>query len=369
MGLTERLQRAWLSRGWLACSLLPVAACYGALLLLRRNAYRLGWRRPVRLPVPVVVVGNLVVGGAGKTPTVIAVVHALQRQGHVVGVVSRGYGRANSATLVVQPDTPVGDCGDEPLLLRLRTGVPVCVGRDRVAAGQALLQRHPEIDVIVSDDGLQHWRLARQAQILVFDERGAGNGWLLPAGPLREPLPKALPPRSMVLYNAEAATTPLPGSLAQRGLRGVVDLAGWWAGQPASLSAMNGLRERPLLAAAGLARPQRFFDMLRLRGLTIEPLPLADHHDYTTLPWPADTAAVVVTEKDAVKLRPGRMGSTRVWVAPLDFSLPAAVEAALAAWLPVHSGETHGNATARPAGVPDLQRPAGTSAPAVPRTP
>ena len=197
MGLTERLQRAWLSRGWLACGLLPVAACYGALLLLRRNAYRLGWRRPVRLPVPVVVVGNLVVGGAGKTPTVIAVVHALQRQGHVVGVVSRGYGRANSATLVVQPDTPVSDCGDEPLLLRLRTGVPVCVGRDRVAAGKALLQRHPEIDVIVSDDGLQHWRLARQAQILVFDERGAGNGWLLLVGrATRQPVGDGRPART-----------------------------------------------------------------------------------------------------------------------------------------------------------------------------
>lgn len=333
-GGSNRLQATWLSRGPLAVLLLPLAALYGLLWALRSGLYATRVLRTHRLPVPVVVVGNLVAGGAGKTPTVIAIVGLLRQRGFNPGIISRGYGGSEQGLVDVQPDTPAARCGDEPLLLRLRTGVPVTVGRDRVAAGLALLHGHPQVNVIVSDDGLQHRRLARQAQVLVFDERGAGNGWCLPAGPLRERLPKAVPARTLVLYNADAATTALPGHVAQRSLAGVTGLAAWWAGQMPSDAALVALKSRTVVAAAGLARPQRFFDMLRASGLSIETLALPDHHDYRSLPWPAHTEDVVLTEKDAVKLKPARMGRTRVWVAALDFATGTAFDNALMALLP-----------------------------------
>ncbi len=330
----QALQRAWLGRGPLALALLPLAGFFGAAAALRRLSFRLGLRRSERLPVPVVVVGNLVAGGAGKTPTVLALVDALRARGRRPGVVSRGHGRADGGVLDVEPGTPAGRCGDEPLLLRLRAGVPVVVGRDRVAAGRELLRLHPEVDVIVSDDGLQHLRLARDAQVIVFDERGTGNGWLLPAGPLREPFTARPPARSVVLYNAAAPTTPWPGTTARRTLAGAVALADWRQGRPATPEALQALAGRRVVAAAGTARPQRFFDMLRAAGVEAMPLALPDHHDYATLPWPADAADVVVTEKDAVKLDPARMGASRVWVAPLDFALEPALVDAVAALLP-----------------------------------
>jgi tetraacyldisaccharide 4'-kinase len=349
-GASPRLERAWLGRGPVAVLLLPLAWIFGALTALRRSLYRLGLRRAHTLPVPVVVVGNLVVGGAGKTPTVMAIVALLRRHGFTPGIVSRGYGRNDDGTLDVQPNTAARDCGDEPLLMRLRTGAPVFVGRDRAAAGRALLRAHPTVDIVVSDDGLQHLQLARDAQVLVFDERGAGNGWLLPAGPLREPMPASVPARSLVLYNTPTRSTPLAGSLATRSLAGALALADWHAGQAASMATLESLRGRPVVAAAGVARPNRFFEMLRQHGLQITPLPLPDHFDFATLPWPAATADVVLTEKDAVKLRAARVGATRVWVVALDFALPAAFETALLSLLPAPPppahGPDHGNPTA-----------------------
>lgn len=343
--LAQRLQRAWLTRGALACALLPLAFLFGAVTALRRALYRIGWLRSDAMPVPVIVVGNLIAGGAGKTPTVLAVVSALRRSGRTPGVVSRGYGGSQDDLLEVTRSIDAARCGDEPLLLHLRSGAPLVVGRDRVAAARLLLQRHPQVDAIVSDDGLQHLALARDAQVIVFDERGAGNRWLLPAGPLRESLPRTLPARSLVVYNAATPSTPLPGTLAHRALAGVVELDKWWRGEPGSMEALVALRSRPLLAAAGLAQPERFFAMLRGHGLAITPLPLPDHHDYAALPWPADTPDVVLTEKDAIKLEPARIGSTRVWVAPLDFALDAAFDAALIALLPP-IGSRHGNTPA-----------------------
>ncbi len=349
-GASHRLERAWLGRGPLAVALLPLAWVFGALTALRRQLYRSGWLRTQTLSVPVVVVGNLIVGGAGKTPTVMAIVALLRRHGFTPGIVSRGYGRSDGGTLEVQPDTAVADCGDEPLLMRLRTSAPVFVGRDRAAAGHALLRAHPAVDIVVGDDGLQHLKLARDVPVLVFDERGAGNGWLLPAGPLREPMPAALPARSMVLYNAPVASTTLPGSLATRSLAGVIELADWHAGHAASMATLDSLRGRALVAAAGVARPERFFEMLRQHGLQISPLPLPDHFDFATLPWPAHTCDVVLTEKDAVKLPAARVGATRVWVAALDFALPAAFDTALLSLLPTPPQPVpppdHGNQTA-----------------------
>jgi len=349
-GGAHRLERAWLTRGPLAFTLLPLAWGFGALTAIRKLLYRLGGLRTQTLDVPVIVVGNLIVGGAGKTPTVIAIIALLRRHGFNPGIISRGYGRNDDGTLEVQAHTAAAACGDEPLLMRLRTGAPVFVGRDRVAAGRALLRAHPAVDIVVSDDGLQHLRLARDAQVLVFDERGAGNGWLLPAGPLREPLPASVPARSVVLYNTHAASTPLPGSLATRSLAGAVALADWRAGQAASMDVLESLRGRPLVAAAGVARPNRFFEMLRECSLPISALPLADHFAFATLPWPADTADVVLTEKDAVKLDPARLGVTHVWVVTLDFALSAAFETSLLSLLPAPPkpvrGSDHGNQTA-----------------------
>ena len=313
---------------------------FGALRAARHWLYVRGILKAQHIDVPVLVVGNLVAGGAGKTPTVLALIALLRREGWQPGIVSRGHGRSADHVLEVGPDTPAASAGDEPLLLRLRGGVPVFVGRDRVAAARALRQRHPEVDIVVCDDGLQHLRLARDAQVLVFDERGAGNGWLLPAGPLREPLAAEVPARSAVLYNAPHATTAWPGGVARRGIGGALSLAAWRAGEAATEANLAALRGRRVLAAAGIARPQRFFAMLRERGLAIDELALPDHFAFERLPWPPHTPDVIVTEKDAVKLAADTAaGSTRVWVATLDFRRAAATEAVLCGLLPQRPDE------------------------------
>lgn len=320
----------WLTAQWalpqptLAMRLLqPLAWLYGGLAALHRALYRSGLRRVQRAPVPLLVVGNLVTGGAGKTPAVMAVVDLLRAQGWTPGVISRGHGRRDSEVRAVDRQSAAADVGDEPLLIHLRTGAPVVVGADRAAAAQALCAAQPAVDILVADDGLQHHRLHHDLALLVFDERGAGNGLLLPAGPLREPLPRQLRPHQAVLYNAAAPSTALPGCTGARRLVGVQPLAEWWAG--ASLPADGGwpaLRlvaaGAPLLAAAGLARPEPFFRMLEAQGLVIDRLPLADHAALDPLPWKPG-ARVVVTEKDAVKLPPGHAGTLAVWVARLDF--------------------------------------------------
>lgn len=302
----------------------PLSWLYRALAAAHAAPYRLGWRRRQHAPVPLLVVGNLVAGGAGKTPTVMVVVEQLRAQGWNPGVVSRGHGRRGRAVRLVTRDTTAAEAGDEPLLIHLRTGAPVAVGADRVAAARALCAAQPAVDILVADDGLQHHRLHRDGAILVFDDRGAGNGLCLPAGPLREPLPARLPPRTLVLYNAARPSTPLPGPCGRRTLAGLQPLADWWRGVPLPpdggwTALRQALAGAPALAAAGLARPEPFFAMLRAQGLALQPLPLADHHPFAPLPWPAGTRHVVLTEKDAVKLPPAAAGGTRVWVARLDF--------------------------------------------------
>ena len=341
------LQRSWEARGALSTALLPAAAAFEAIATTRRAFFSRGWRRSTRLPVPVVVIGNLVVGGAGKTPTTIAVVDLLERSGYRPGIVSRGYGRTGSGVALVGADASAAEVGDEPVLLQRRTGVAVAVGADRVGAGYALLGAHPRVDIIVSDDGLQHLALERDVEVLVFDERGVGNGRLLPAGPLRERIPAALGPRQIALYNADAPTTCLPGYLAKRALAGVTPLDAWWQRAPPSRESLESLRDRELVAVAGLARPERFFAMLRREGLRIVERPLADHADFTSLPWPASTADVVLTEKDAIKLPAVRPSGTRVWVARLDFVPDPDFGAALLALLPPPSSiDPNGNAPA-----------------------
>jgi tetraacyldisaccharide 4'-kinase len=328
------VQEVWSGHGVLSTLLLPLAWIFGAVTGVRRQSYARGWLASHRLPVPVVVVGNLVAGGAGKTPTVIAVLRLLRSHGYSPGVVSRGYGRADESIRLVGADADPSQVGDEPLLLRRRTGVPVVVGRDRPEAARALLRAQPELDVIVSDDGLQHLALQRDVEVIVFDDRGAGNGRLLPAGPLRERVPARLQRHQVVLYNADVPSTPLPGHAVQRKLAGALPLHEWWQGKAPSRSALESLRGRPVLAVAGLARPQRFFAMLRADGIHAEELPLDDHHDFAVLPWPRDAGDVIVTEKDAVKLSPSRAIDARVWVAALDFEPAATFADALLSRLP-----------------------------------
>lgn len=300
----------------------PLAWLYALLAACAALPWRLGLRRPWRAPCPVIVVGNLIVGGAGKTPTVIALARALRAAGWHPGVVSRGHGRQTTDGRLVTAESRAKEVGDEPWLIARSTGVPVAVDARRAEAAQALLTAHPELDVLIADDGLQHHGLARDAELWVFDERGAGNGALLPAGPLRQPMPGQVPFHARVLYNAPRASTTLPGALARRRLAGAVPLAAWQPGQTMDLATLQALQGRPLLAVAGIAAPERFFSMLQDAGLSAVPCPLPDHADLSTPPWPAGTTDVVCTEKDAAKLDPARCGNTRVWVVGLDFQLP-----------------------------------------------
>ncbi|HLL17238.1 MAG TPA: tetraacyldisaccharide 4'-kinase, partial [Rubrivivax sp.] len=251
MALTARVaallaRHWWRPRpSWLATLLRPLSMLYGHLAARRRAQ-----TTPQRLPLPVLVVGNWIAGGAGKTPTVIALVQALLAAGRRPGVISRGYGRNGSAVQPITNGDDASSVGDEPLLIRRRTGVPVWIGADRVAAGRALAGQHRDVDVIVSDDGLQHHRLAWAAAVVVFDERGAGNGLLLPAGPLREPVPKRLPLNLHVLYTSGSASTQLRGATAARHLGQAWPLAAWWSGSPGEACDLATLRGCPLVAAA-----------------------------------------------------------------------------------------------------------------------
>ena len=324
--LAAALPQAWLGRGPLACALWPLSLLYGILIVLRRWLYGAGLSQVTRLNVPVVVVGNVVAGGSGKTPVVMALVEHLKAQGWRPGVISRGYGRRTRQVLEVQPGLPASDCGDEPLLIRQRCGVPVFVASRRAEAGQALLQAHPETDILLADDGLQHLALGHDVNIAVFDDRGTGNGWLLPAGPLREPWrPQQV---DLVLHTGQHPA--FDGFGARRTLAAdAVDVHG----RHTALASLVGQR---LVAVAGIAKPQAFFDMLQGLGLELEQaLALPDHHDCQGLDLPADPALTLLcTEKDAVKLfalhpQPG----PRLLAVPLVFSPDPAFLTALDALL------------------------------------
>jgi tetraacyldisaccharide 4'-kinase len=180
--LESWLLQAWQKRGVVACLLWPLSRLFQLIVTFRFGLFVLGYKAQAKLSVPVIVVGNIYVGGTGKTPLVIWLVQQLQAAGYRPGVISRGYGvQADNVTLLTA-DALASQVGDEPLLIAQRTGVPVAVGRDRVAAGRALLASHTEVDILIADDGLQHYFLARDIEIMLFDQRGAGNGWMLPAG-------------------------------------------------------------------------------------------------------------------------------------------------------------------------------------------
>jgi tetraacyldisaccharide 4'-kinase len=315
--------RIWMWRGPGACLLWPISLIFHLIVVVRRGLYRRGWLRSVRLPVPVVVVGNVFIGGTGKTPFTLWLVESLRQAGFNPGVVSRGYGASGSALRAVLPSALASEVGDEPLLIAQRAQCPVMVGRDRVSAAQALLRAHPEINLIIADDGLQHYRLARTVEIVLCDTRGDGNGWLLPAGPLREPASR---PRDFTVVNAAEPAPLSPGAVRMR-------LEGNHAerlADRAQKTALNTLAGSPvkIVAAAGIGHPARFFAMLRSAGLAFTELPLSDHHDFAGNPFAGITADVIlITEKDAVKCQQNNelRNDPRLWVVPVTARIDAAL--------------------------------------------
>jgi tetraacyldisaccharide 4'-kinase len=300
------LPKVWSRRGLGASFLWPISIIYKALIALRRNLYKWGVLKSQPVDAVVIVVGNVIVGGAGKTPTVISVVRHLQSQGVSVGVVSRGYGRDNDKCLEVGPGSLPQEVGDEPVLVHRSTGVPVMVGRDRAQSANALLSRHPGTQVIVCDDGMQHYQLFRDIEICVFDDRGCGNSWLLPAGPLREVWPrKALHQAGqqdeslLVLHTGNHPA--FEGFTAQRSLSAFGTRAD---GSILLLDALKASQSRPLMAVAGIAQPENFFNMLRAENLRLsDTTALPDHYDFDSLPGSVHAGfQLICTEKDAAKL-------------------------------------------------------------------
>ena len=317
------LQRQWFEQRRLPPALwllAPLAGLYSAVAERRRSRVV-----PERLAVPVIVVGNITVGGAGKTPLTIWLAGQLKARGWRPGIVSRGYGGRGSQPRPVKSESVAVDVGDEPILLARRSGVPVWVGRDRVAAGQALLANHPDVNLLLCDDGLQHYRLARDVELAVFDRRGAGNGWRLPAGPLREPLSR-LAEVDAVVCNG------LPDQRLSPALpRFDMQL------RPGDFYRLNDPQQRcsaPDLvgrnlhfhALAGIGDPERFFRTLASLGLAFDRHPFPDHYAYSAADLAfAKDAVLLMTEKDAVKCAGLTAGET--WVLPVEAELsPALIE-------------------------------------------
>ena len=346
----SRLLAAWSKRGAIAILLLPLVAVFFCLSTIRRWAYLVGMLRTANLPVPVVIVGNLTVGGVGKTPLLISLVEQLKQRGYQPGVIARGYGGSRQGGEVPVAGDPE-QFGDEPVLIRLRTGCPVVVGRDRVGAARQLLQIAPETNVIISDDGLQHYALPRQVEIVVIDDRGFMNGWLMPAGPMRETAARVLsvdaivgngvsvPPceiaevpffqmtmkagefyaledigRRVTSTNLRAALSLSPSVPLPQGAREGIGASGAGSNGRATSTNWQALK---LHAVAGIGSPNRFFKQLTQSGIVATSHPFPDHHAYTAEELDFDGDAILTTEKDAVKLRRLTL-RLPVWVMPID---------------------------------------------------
>jgi tetraacyldisaccharide 4'-kinase len=326
---SRTFERMWYG-GKPGLHLLPLAWLYGFVMTVRKVLYDWGWLPSYRVGRPVVVVGNLTVGGTGKTPLVAWLAEQLKARGLRVGIVSRGYGSNAKAPRVIEPDTPWSESGDEPLLLRRRTGCDVVVSTDRVAGAKLLVDRGA--DVILTDDGLQHLRLAREVEIVVVDgARGFGNGQRFPYGPLRE-MPSRAASANLVVINGSPkhpslANLPRPKDLApvQMSLLPgrVLPLKPGRADR--TLESFRGQRVH---AVAGIGNPARFFDELRSRGLQIDEHPFTDHHALVASDLAfGDGRPVLMTEKDAVKCR--AFADARMWYVPVTAHFSDGESAAL----------------------------------------
>jgi len=343
--LAARIERAWWrpSIGVVAVLLAPAAALFGAIVALRRRLYRRGWLARVRLAVPVVVVGNIAVGGTGKTPLTVALAEALRERGFRPGVVSRGYGRRERAPREVNAASTWREVGDEPLVLA-RSGVPVYVAAKRAAAAEALLAAHRDVDVILSDDGLQHYALERDFEIAVVDAlRGSGNGLLLPAGPLRERVARLAEVDAIVerdatpacAADATDAADAADADGAGRGRRGVPGAVPRYAmryeeGAWRNLVEANARLDPATLAGgdtvalAAIADPAPFFAAVARRGIAARRRAFPDHHAFRMqdVAFPG-ARAILMTEKDAVKCR--EFGDARMWFLPIRAAIDAAL--------------------------------------------
>ncbi|MFO1316893.1 MAG: tetraacyldisaccharide 4'-kinase [Burkholderiales bacterium] len=326
----ERVVAAWYAPRVtpIAALLWPLSLLFRAAAAARRALYRAGVLRAQRLPVPVVVVGNVTVGGGGKTPLACALAEALAARGFHPALVSRGYGGSATGERAVAPDDDPAVVGDEPLILAA-TGFPVWIGHDRVAAARALVAAHPACDVVIADDGLQHYRLARDVEVVAVDgTRNFGNGLVLPAGPLREPVARLATADAVVRVvgpgdphavraggrETVALLEPLPWRNAVDASR-TTDAAAW--------------RGRAVHAIAGIANPGRFFALVRAQGIAATEHAFPDHHPFSAadVAFPG-AAAILMTQKDAVKC--ARLADARCWYLPvravLDPALVALVE-------------------------------------------
>ncbi len=326
----RRVRRAWCHRGLLARVLYPLHLAHRFGRGLRTAAHALGYARPVRLPVPVIVVGNLSVGGTGKTPLVIDLVRGLRARGYSPGIVSRGFGGGAKVATLVESTSDPAQCGDEPLLIRYVSGAPVAIGRDRVAAARLLLASHPACNVLIADDGLQHRRLGRDLEIVLLDALGIGNGLLLPAGPLRDPPQRLMGVDAVVLHGiVPPVRIHSPFFRMQSAVREAVNMASG-ARRTTLQDLAQEQRERKLrlLAVCAIGAPERYFAMLRGQGLQFDELALADHATIEAAMLPAGAYdRILITEKDAVKCyrNPRLRGDERIWVVPLVAQVDAAL--------------------------------------------
>lgn len=322
----------WLVDTWyrphpLRWLLLPPSWLYRMVTGLRRLAYRRGWLKRCRPAVPVIVVGNISVGGTGKTPFVIWLLDVLGQAGFRPGVVSRGYGgKARHYPMTVSHDSAAAEAGDEPVLIACRSACPVVVAPDRCRAARQLLAQH-DCDVIVSDDGLQHYALQRDIEIAIIDAgRRFGNKLCLPAGPLREPMSR-LSHVDFIIYHGEDAGDHFQMQLEADALVNLAD-----NGRRLPLYA---LREQEVHAVAGIGHPQRFFDQLSRAGLIVHPHPFADHHQFSAADLDfGDTLPVLMTEKDAVKCR--QLAADNWWYLPVTARLTESLSQAILTQLEEH---------------------------------
>lgn len=315
--LHEIIERHWQRPNpFLSIGLRPLSRLFQTASSLRRLLYRTGRLNSEKLPVPVVVVGNIHAGGTGKTPVVAALVSQLRARGIAAGIVSRGYGRSRSSAYVLTPDSTAADAGDEPLLLYRQTGAPTAVGSNRAEAGRALLAAHTDIKLIVTDDGLQHYALQRDMEIVVFPAADAGrsNLDLLPNGGLREPLGRLQTADAVVLSGGTGGedTAHLHENIFYSRLQ-----AGkiYRFNRPNEYLDTGRLKHLRVAAVAGIAKPERFFSTLRGLGIVlVETRVLPDHAALSAADLP-QADVVLVTEKDAVKLSDGPWEN--VWVLPV----------------------------------------------------
>jgi len=297
----------------MAWLLWPVSLLFGAAVLIRRLLFKLRLLKSKHPGVPVIVVGNLTVGGSGKTPLVLWIAEFLKAKGWSPGIVSRGYGAKIEAPRAATVADQASEVGDEPVVLSRRSGCPVWVGPDRVSVAAALRAQHADVNVLILDDGLQHYRLRRDLEIAVVDARGLGNGFLLPAGPLREPAGRLASVDAVVSHGSsiKGYAMKLEGEVLHR----MTD-----ARDRRPASAFAGQRVH---AVAGIGDPNRFFLHLAKLGLKVLPHPFADHHALAPRELEfGDDLPVLMTEKDAVKLR--HAARPEWWVLPVSAKLDPA---------------------------------------------